>query len=161
VLDSHGPNSGDHGFVWISYSLVSHNLDAGAVIRAYTVSFEPKISHGPNASLLLSSSSDYFKVEGKVTDSTVTGKITDNTGQTIPNASVKVTGTNKGTYSDINGNFTLNVPKNGSLNISYVGYRSQNIKIPNEPTLFIQPINIPLGLSKAILEFLMELDRRD
>lgn len=40
-----------------------------------------------------------------------------------------VKGTTIGTVTDFDGNFSLEVPKNGTLVISYVGYKSQEIKV--------------------------------
>lgn len=59
---------------------------------------------------------------------TVTGTVTDETGFLIPGASVVVQGTTIGTVTDASGEFTLqNVPENATLQISFLGYISQNI----------------------------------
>jgi len=53
----------------------------------------------------------------------VTGTVTDaSTGEGIPFASVVVKGTMLGTSSDVNGNFSLNAPANGTLEFTAVGY---------------------------------------
>ena len=43
-------------------------------------------------------------------------------------ASVKVVGTNTGTVTDIDGNFSLNVPADAKLEISYIGMNQQTVK---------------------------------
>ncbi len=61
----------------------------------------------------------------------VTGTITDaNDGSPMIGANVLVKGTTTGTISDINGNFTLNIPTGKStLKISCIGYRTQVIRL--------------------------------
>ncbi len=59
----------------------------------------------------------------------VTGKVTSSDdGEPVVGASVKVTGTNTGTVTDIDGNFSLNVPAGSKLEISYIGMNSQTVK---------------------------------
>ncbi len=54
---------------------------------------------------------------------TVTGKVTDPSGNPLAGASVKIKGTSTGTATDANGNFTVRVPnKRSKLVISFVGY---------------------------------------
>src|SRR6185436_14946308 len=61
---------------------------------------------------------------------TITGKITDESGNPISGASVIVKGSSRGVVTGPNGNFSLVVPANAStLTISYVGYESQNVTI--------------------------------
>ncbi|MEG1616835.1 MAG: TonB-dependent receptor [Bacteroidales bacterium] len=59
----------------------------------------------------------------------VTGTIVDSkTGEAIIGANVIVEGTTIGTVTDFDGNFTLEVPQNGNLVISSIGYIRQTIK---------------------------------
>ena len=60
----------------------------------------------------------------------ITGNVTDNNGEPIIGASVVVNGTKNGTVTDIDGNFTLvSNSETPTLNISYVGFDTQNIKV--------------------------------
>lgn len=60
-------------------------------------------------------------------DITVKGVVKDSKfGDPIIGASVLVKGTTNGTISDMDGNFTLAAPKDGTLTISYIGYKSQD-----------------------------------
>jgi len=55
----------------------------------------------------------------------ISGKITDEEGRPLVGASVKIKGTQTGTTTDANGNFTLQVPDGGGvLVVSYVGYQT-------------------------------------
>ncbi|WP_455632439.1 SusC/RagA family TonB-linked outer membrane protein [Parabacteroides sp.] len=60
---------------------------------------------------------------------TVNGNIVDESNEPVIGASVLVEGTNIGTISDIDGNFSLmNVPSKAQLKISYVGMATQTVK---------------------------------
>ena len=67
---------------------------------------------------------------------TVSGRITDKSGESIIGASILVQGTTSGTITDFDGNFTVpNVASNAVLVVSYVGYKTQNIPV-NGKTIF-------------------------
>jgi TonB-linked SusC/RagA family outer membrane protein len=66
----------------------------------------------------------------------VTGKITDESGQTLPGVAVVIKGTTNGTVSDIDGNFSIaNIPDDATLVFSFVGMRTQEIAV-NGATAF-------------------------
>jgi len=69
----------------------------------------------------------------------ITGKITDTKGEPIIGANVVVKGTTNGTITDVNGTFTLTNAKKGDiLEVSYIGYISQNIRLTGESLLKIE-----------------------
>jgi len=71
----------------------------------------------------------------------VTGKVTDRaTGEPIIGVNILQVGTTSGAVTDIDGNFTLNAPRNANLKISSVGYTTQTVTVPNtnNPVLNIQ-----------------------
>ena len=57
----------------------------------------------------------------------ITGKVTDNKGESIIGANIIELGTTNGTVTDIDGNFSLLVEQNGSIRITYIGYLEQTI----------------------------------
>ena len=60
----------------------------------------------------------------------VSGTITDSdTGEPLIGASVLIQGTNTGTVSDIDGNYTINANPGDVLEVSYTGYSTQNITV--------------------------------
>ena len=58
----------------------------------------------------------------------VEGKVVDSKGEPVIGATIQERGTTNGSITDFDGNFTLNVGANAMLNISYIGYQSQNIQ---------------------------------
>src|SRR4029079_13950531 len=63
---------------------------------------------------------------------TISGKVTDEKGNGLANASVVVRGTNIGTATSSDGSFTISVPSNASiLVVSYVGIGEREISLTN------------------------------
>ena len=59
----------------------------------------------------------------------VKGQVVDSTGEPVIGANIVVKGTNTGVISDIDGNFAIDAPKNSVLLISFIGYKSQEVKV--------------------------------
>ena len=59
----------------------------------------------------------------------VKGQVVDSTGEPVIGANIVVKGTNTGVISDIDGNFAIDAPKNSVLLISFIGYKSQEVKL--------------------------------
>lgn len=58
------------------------------------------------------------------------GQITDETGEPMIGVSVLVKGTSAGTVTDLNGNYSLEIPAGKTiLEVSYIGYKTQDITI--------------------------------
>ena len=61
--------------------------------------------------------------------SQISGNVTaSEDGSPVIGASIKVVGTNTGTVTDIDGNFTLNAPAGAKLEITYIGMQSKSVK---------------------------------
>ena len=73
-------------------------------------------------------------------------------GMTLPGASVLVSGTNIGTSTDIDGQFTINnVDKNATLIFSYTGYATQTIKLNGQTTLNVSLKSESLKLDDVVV----------
>ena len=66
---------------------------------------------------------------GALAQGLVSGTVNDEAGEPIIGATVKVQGTNDGTVTDFNGNFSVPAASDATLNITYVGYVAQSIKV--------------------------------
>lgn len=60
---------------------------------------------------------------------TIKGKVTDESGEAIIGANIALKGTTTGTSSDIDGHFTLVVPVDAIITVSYVGFIDQDIRV--------------------------------
>lgn len=67
----------------------------------------------------------------------IKGKVVDAAGETVIGANVLEKGTTNGVITDIDGNFVLNVSSGATLEISYIGYVTQTIKVTNQTSLHI------------------------
>lgn len=68
-------------------------------------------------------SSNYSIAQNK----TIRGRVIDKNGDAIIGASIVVKGTTRGTITNIDGEFSIDVNKNEKLVVSYIGYTSQEI----------------------------------
>jgi TonB-linked SusC/RagA family outer membrane protein len=67
----------------------------------------------------------------------VSGSVTDVNGEPLIGVNILVEGTSTGTVTDYDGNFQLRVPADAVLNISYIGYRPQQVAVNNSTTIQI------------------------
>ena len=67
----------------------------------------------------------------------ITGTVVDPNGEAVIGANVLVKGTTNGTITDMDGKFSLEVPEGAMLQITYVGYANQEIKVGNQSSLSI------------------------
>ena len=65
----------------------------------------------------------------------VSGLVKDADGVPIIGANISIPGTTIGTITDVDGKFTLSVPRGSVLRFSYIGYNNQDIKITNQATV--------------------------
>ena len=90
--------------------------------------------------------------------STIKGKVVDPQGEPVIGANVVVSGTTDGTITDLEGNFNFNGNPNGTLLVSFVGYKTQsipmngkttfNIKLEDEAMLLDNVVVTALGIEK-------------
>lgn len=66
---------------------------------------------------------------------TLKGKVQDGNGEPLIGVSIQVKNTPRGTITDFNGNFSVEVTPGETLIISYIGYLQQEIAITNQKTL--------------------------
>lgn len=63
---------------------------------------------------------------------TLRGVVEDSTGEPLTGASVLVKGTTNGVATDIDGNFALKVKNGDVISISYIGYKTEEIKVAGQ-----------------------------
>ena len=81
----------------------------------------------------------------------ITGKVSDDSGQTVPGASVVVKGSSIGTITDMDGKFSLNVPVDAkTLVISFVGMVTQEVAIGAKTNFGIVLAQETIGLEEVV-----------
>ena len=89
--------------------------------------FQFKLSWKRGLSVLLLT---LFSFSLAVAQVLVRGTVIDQTGESVPGASIQVKGGTQGTTSDLDGKFSLNVPnKKSVLVISFIGYTTQELPV--------------------------------
>jgi TonB-dependent starch-binding outer membrane protein SusC len=82
----------------------------------------------------------------------LTGKVTSvEDKQALPGVSVVVKGTTIGTVTNIDGNYTLSVPANGTLVFSFIGMRSQEIPVNNRSTINVELAGEVIGVDEVVV----------
>ncbi len=82
---------------------------------------------------------------------TVTGKVTDQSGQPLPGATIVIKGTSQGTVTDADGNYSLSdVPDNATLVFSFVGMETQEINVGNRTRIDVTMQEEAVALEEVV-----------
>lgn len=106
---------------------------AGSLLIASNLHAEISMADAIGASNLIP---DYESVLQK--QKTITGTITDINGESVIGASIIVKGTATGTVTNLEGKFSLSIPENSTIEISYIGYKTKTIKTDKRNEYFIK-----------------------
>lgn len=77
----------------------------------------------------------FFAVTLMAQNSTVKGTVKDAFGDPVVGATVKVKGTGTGVITDLDGNYTISCPANATLEVSYVGSKTQTVNVGGRTNL--------------------------
>jgi TonB-dependent starch-binding outer membrane protein SusC len=80
----------------------------------------------------------------------VRGKVSAANGEVIPGANVMVKGTTSGTITNADGSFSLAVPSNGTLVISFIGYKAVEIPIAGKTEINAVLEDETIGLDEVV-----------
>lgn len=82
---------------------------------------------------------------------TISGKITDQSGVSLPGVSVVVKGTTNGTITDSNGNYSLsNIDENATLQFSFIGMKMQELKVGGQSSINIALEEETFGIEEVV-----------
>ena len=81
----------------------------------------------------------------------VTGIITDKTGEPVIGANIVVKGTTNGTISGMDGRFSLEVPDNAVLQVSYIGYLTRDIIVNNQKEISVRMVEDTQSLEEVVV----------
>ncbi|MFH6986956.1 SusC/RagA family TonB-linked outer membrane protein [Flavobacterium collinsii] len=96
-------------------------------------------------------SSLLFSVIAMAQDITVSGTINDESGMPVPGASILLKGTTKATASDFDGKFQIQVPSNGTLTITFIGYAPVNEAVNGRTKISIKLIPESQSLNEVVV----------
>lgn len=98
---------------------------------------ESNLSFQLQNKMIVISRKDKQGVSTQSKKSRVVGRILDEKGEPIIGANVVEKGTTNGVITDFDGNFSLTVPSNGTLDVTYIGYVAQQVGVNNRENLKI------------------------
>ncbi|WP_446786595.1 TonB-dependent receptor [Macellibacteroides fermentans] len=82
----------------------------------------------------------------------VSGTVLDKSGLPVIGANVQVTNSaGIGTITDMDGNFTLEVPQNATLTISYIGYQPKQVAVKNAEHLRVELLEDSQALDEVVV----------
>ena len=92
----------------------------------------------------------------------VSGRVTDQTGASLPGASVVIKGTTNGVITDNGGNFSLNnVAENGILQFSFVGMKSVQVSVAGKNTVNVTMLTESVDLDEVVAIAYGTIRRKD
>lgn len=92
---------------------------------------------------------------------TVKGYVADENGEPMIGATVMQAGTKNGTSTDLDGKFSLSVPANATLTVSYVGYAAQTIKVAGRNTIDVKMLPADNSLNDLVVVGYGTMKKRD
>ncbi|GAB3650271.1 TonB-dependent receptor [Echinicola sediminis] len=81
----------------------------------------------------------------------ITGTVTDENGQPIPGATIQVQGTSKGTVTDFNGNYSLDVDEGSTLIFSFLGYEKYVVEVGNQTKIDVSMVPDAQSLDEVVV----------
>ncbi|MGN6539170.1 MAG: SusC/RagA family TonB-linked outer membrane protein [Ginsengibacter sp.] len=81
----------------------------------------------------------------------VNGIVTDEGGRPLQAVSVQMKGSNEGTLTDGSGKFSLSVPPNATLTVSFVGYQTQEVEVAGKNNITVQLKVNAAGLNEVVV----------
>jgi TonB-linked SusC/RagA family outer membrane protein len=85
-------------------------------------------------------------------DRTISGIVRDESGEALPGVSIIAKGSQRGTISDIEGKFSMDIPDGPAILVfSFVGYLNQEINISNQSTLEVKLLTDTKSLEEVVV----------
>ncbi len=92
-----------------------------------------------------------LSINSVMAQNSITGAVTDDSGSPLPGASVVVKGTTKGVITDFNGKFSISVPANARLIISFVGMNNIEVGVGTSKTINVQLTTSAIGVEEVVV----------
>jgi TonB-dependent SusC/RagA subfamily outer membrane receptor len=88
-----------------------------------------------------------FSIQGVCQTNVINGKVTDQDGEPLPGTTVMIIGTQTGTTTDFDGNYSLVATPGSVLKFSFIGFKEQEVTVGTSNL-----INVTMQLSEGFLE---------
>src|SRR5690606_28201523 len=104
-------------------------------VRYLTFLFALIVFSEKGYSIVLSENDNPPTSGNAVEEVTVTGTVTDESGEPIPGVTVSIPGTGIGTATDLDGKYSLSVPDGSTLVFSFIGFQTQQIAVGDQSVI--------------------------
>ncbi|MGQ1788214.1 SusC/RagA family TonB-linked outer membrane protein [Saccharicrinis sp. GN24d3] len=89
-------------------------------------------------------------VDGQQQKLTITGKVTDNNGESLPGVSVVKKGTTQGVITDMNGEYSISIEAQQTLVFSFIGMKTQEIIVGDKSVVNVVLESELVGLEEVV-----------
>ncbi len=106
-----------------------------------------------NDLILLSPETKNFSelIDDAAQQNSITGKVTDESGQPLPGVTVVIKGTTTGTVTDMDGNYLIsNIPEDATLVFSFVGMLTQEVEIGDQTDINVTMAADVIGIEEVV-----------
>lgn len=116
---------------WLKYSVF------GMLLFPFATSYAETF---PSLKVFASNSVEIINSTQQTSKRTIVGSVIDkNDGSSLIGANIKIKNTQTGVITDIDGKFSIDIPvKGATLEISYIGYKTREIKVTDQGVLNIE-----------------------
>src|SRR6185312_5874103 len=104
-----------------------------------------------NVPLLFNNKLEKTYLQNLAAEHKVDGIVTDESGNPLSGVSVQVKGTNEGMITTASGKFSLTVPEDAILSVSFVGYQTQEVAVGNKNNIVIKLKVTASGLNEVVV----------
>jgi len=82
---------------------------------------------------------------------TITGRVTDESGIGLPGVSIYIKGTQQGTITDLDGNYSIGVTPGDIVVFSFVGFTAQEIQVSDQTEINIEMAEMLIGVDEVVV----------
>ena len=140
-----------------TYIILKKDAKDGLINMINSLPLQEKHSHesffAEDRSRLAGGQSQWTGVSGKSADQTITGRVTDaKTNEPIPGVNILIKGTNLGSVTDIEGNYSIAAPDDATVLIfSSIGYITQEVTIHGQSNINVALLSDVTELGEVII----------
>lgn len=100
-----------------------------------------------------------FQLSAQTSD--IIGKVVDDNNEPLPGVSVIIKGSKTGTATDIDGNFKIKATPSSTLIVSFIGMKTQEIKVGNKKTMTVKLESASVELNEVVAIGYGTMKRKD
>ncbi len=100
-----------------------------------------------------------FQLSAQTSD--IIGKVVDDNNEPLPGVSVIIKGSKTGTATDIDGNFKIKAAPSSTLIVSFIGMKTQEIKVGNKKTMTVKLESASVELNEVVAIGYGTMKRKD